>query len=305
MTLVKGPVVERHTLASTLHAILSTTALLLRLPFHLVYHFVLFRSTSPLVQELGRSPLAETAAVLVRHIFLHLGVAPGRALFSVGMSLPSSWVTRANAGDVKAYWIAPPSSGGSSKKSDDLCLYWIHGESGFLSLSLRRAARLTACIPCRRRVHARHGGDVRARLRRAHQAPQRPRRQVLHLPPRLLCARLPLYLTPRAPAPLILQEPRSSTADSPPAQLSPRSTPTRRSSARSSPATATSSTSSASPSGASASAATRPAATSSPASSCTLRARASASSRPRTCARRQSSLVCVLESFAATRRRDS
>ncbi|GAA5855193.1 hypothetical protein JCM9279_007586 [Rhodotorula babjevae] len=127
MTLVQGPVVERHSLGSTLHALLSTTALLLRLPFHLIYHFVLFRSTSPIVQELGRSPLAETAAVLVRHIFLHLGVAPGRALFSLGMGLPSSWVTRADAGGVKAYWVAPPSSGGSSKKSDDLVLYWIHG----------------------------------------------------------------------------------------------------------------------------------------------------------------------------------
>ncbi|GAA5907540.1 hypothetical protein JCM8208_001410 [Rhodotorula glutinis] len=126
MSLVKGPVVERRTLGSTLHALLSSAALLLHLPFHLIYHFVLFRSTSPLVQVLGRSPLAETAAVLVRHIFLHLGIAPGRALFSLGMGLPSSWVTRADAGEVKANWVAPPSSG-PSHKDDDLVLFWIHG----------------------------------------------------------------------------------------------------------------------------------------------------------------------------------
>ena len=127
LDLVKGPYEHRHSLASTAHALLSTLALLIRLPFHLLYPFVFFRSVSPLVQELGRSPLAEVAAVLVRHIFLHLDLATGRFLFSFGLGLPGKWVTTIDTGAVKANWIGPPD--GSDRRDDALVLYWVHGES--------------------------------------------------------------------------------------------------------------------------------------------------------------------------------
>lgn len=119
LDLVKGPYEHRHSLASTAHALLSTLALLIRLPFHLLYHFVFFRSVSPLVQELGRSPLAEVAAVLVRHIFLHLDLATGRFLFSFGLGLPGKWVTTIDTGAVKANWIAPPD--GSDRRTTPSC----------------------------------------------------------------------------------------------------------------------------------------------------------------------------------------
>ncbi|BGP41260.1 hypothetical protein JCM10450v2_005302 [Rhodotorula kratochvilovae] len=127
LDLVKGPYQHRHSLASSVHLLLSTTALLLRIPFHLLYHYVFFRFRSPLVQELGRPPIAEVAALLVRHLFLKAYLAPGRLAFS--LALPNKWVKTVEVGAVRANWIAPPD--GSSRKDDDLILYWIHGGGFF------------------------------------------------------------------------------------------------------------------------------------------------------------------------------
>ncbi|GAA5972066.1 hypothetical protein JCM11641_002482 [Rhodosporidiobolus odoratus] len=128
LDLVNGPYNHTHTLASTLHAFLSTTALFIRIPFHLLYHYVLTRFRSPLVQELGRPAYHEAAVQVVRHLFLKSYLAPGRLSFSLG--LPSKWVKKVKVAGTKGSWIAPPGTEGK-RAEDELVLLWIHGGGFF------------------------------------------------------------------------------------------------------------------------------------------------------------------------------
>ncbi|BGP25756.1 hypothetical protein JCM10295v2_004693 [Rhodotorula toruloides] len=125
--LFEGPHRLRHTFASTLHIVLSTTAVLLRIPFHLLYHYVLIRHRSPLVQDLGRSPFVEAGHILVRHLFLHCYLPPSRPIFRLGF--PSRWLRDVESVGVRATWIAPPDR--PDRREDDVILFWLNG-GGFI-----------------------------------------------------------------------------------------------------------------------------------------------------------------------------
>lgn len=122
LQLVQGPHRPRHTIASTLHIVLSTTAVLLRIPFHLLYHYVI-RHRSPFVQDLGRSPFVEAGHILVRHLFLHCYLPPSRPVFRLGF--PSKWVKDVDFAGVRASWIAPPDR--PDRTEDEIVLFWLNG----------------------------------------------------------------------------------------------------------------------------------------------------------------------------------
>ncbi|KAJ8293800.1 Esterase [Rhodotorula toruloides] len=127
LQLVQGPHRPRHTIASTLHIVLSTTAVLLRIPFHLLYHYVFIRHRSPFVQDLGRSPFVEAGHILVRHLFLHCYLPPSRPVFRLGF--PSKWVKDVDFAGVRASWIAPPDR--PDRTEDEIVLFWLNG-GGFV-----------------------------------------------------------------------------------------------------------------------------------------------------------------------------
>ncbi|BGP01054.1 hypothetical protein NBRC10513v2_004936 [Rhodotorula toruloides] len=127
LQLVEGPHRPRHTIASTLHIVISTTAVLLRIPFHLLYHYVFFRHRSPLFQEVGRSPFVEAGHILVRHLFLHCYLPPSRPVFRLGF--PSKWVKDVEFAGVRASWIAPPDR--PARTEDEVVLFWLNG-GGFI-----------------------------------------------------------------------------------------------------------------------------------------------------------------------------
>jgi hypothetical protein len=123
----------RHTILSSIHFFLITLAILIRLPFHLLGHFVLFRWRSSRVQELGRSPLVEATSQL-SHLYFHRGyLKPSRWFFST--ALPDKWVGPTfEVNGTKVHWIAPPGTE-EERGKEDLIVLWVHGSSSLVPLS--------------------------------------------------------------------------------------------------------------------------------------------------------------------------
>ncbi|GAA5908724.1 hypothetical protein JCM6882_008185 [Rhodosporidiobolus microsporus] len=129
LQLVAGPHRHRHNIHTVLHSVLTTLALFLRIPVHLVWHYILTRWRSPLVQELGRSPLSQVEVLVVRQFFLQSYLATSRSIFRSG--LPSKWLQKAEIPGTKGVWWAPPGTEGK-RGEDDLVLLWIHGGGFFV-----------------------------------------------------------------------------------------------------------------------------------------------------------------------------
>ncbi|GAA5825122.1 hypothetical protein JCM11251_006106 [Rhodosporidiobolus azoricus] len=129
LNLVAGPHRHRHNLHTVLHTTISTLALFLRLPVHLVWHYILTRWRSPLVHELGRSPIAEVEVQVTRQYFLKSYLSTSRAVF--GSGLPSQWKQKATIPGTKGVWWAPPGTEGK-RAEDDLVMLWIHGGGFFV-----------------------------------------------------------------------------------------------------------------------------------------------------------------------------
>lgn len=124
--LAQGSSPQPHTILSTLHFTLALLALLIKLPFYLVWHFILFRHHSPLTRVAGRHPLAETIYHIAKCIFNDFPLPASRAVFATQLFLRrDKWIERVTAPEgVDGVWIRPPRAG---KEPDDLVLFWIHG----------------------------------------------------------------------------------------------------------------------------------------------------------------------------------
>ncbi|BGP17632.1 hypothetical protein JCM10213_001283 [Rhodosporidiobolus nylandii] len=138
LRLTDAPHKHRHSLASTLHTLLSTFALFLHIPCHLIWHYLLVRRSSGVVQEIGRPALHETAVLLVRHLFLKSYLAPARLVFA--LALPSKWVRKVEVAGTKGRWIAKPGTTEEDRKDDELVMLWIHGGGFFVDTD-------GACLP--------------------------------------------------------------------------------------------------------------------------------------------------------------
>ncbi|GAA6028717.1 hypothetical protein JCM8097_007360 [Rhodosporidiobolus ruineniae] len=128
LPLVDGPLQPRHTLASTTHTLLSFTALCLRIPFHLVWHYILYRRKSPYVQDLGRWWFHEPAVMLFRMLFSRTYIRPSRPFFRV--ALPSKYVGKMeDVAGTRGTWVLPPGTKGE-RKDDDLVMLWSTAAGG-------------------------------------------------------------------------------------------------------------------------------------------------------------------------------
>jgi hypothetical protein len=127
LPLVEGSKPVRHSFLTTLHFVLFFLAVTVKLPFHLLYHYVFLRHRSPLVQIVGRHPVAEAINHVAKCIFLDAALAPSRAVFATQLFLRGDkWVEKITTKKgVKGIWICPP---GSDRKEDQLVLYWVHGK---------------------------------------------------------------------------------------------------------------------------------------------------------------------------------
>ncbi|GAA5999629.1 uncharacterized protein JCM10292_003656 [Rhodotorula paludigena] len=122
-----GPLSLRITPLAVIHTVFLVLAQLLRLPKHLIKHYILFRRSSALVQDLGRHVASEIATTFVRALFLDSYLAVGRPIFAKADK--HTWVTPVEVAGVQARWIAPPD--GRRREDDELVLFWIHG-GGFV-----------------------------------------------------------------------------------------------------------------------------------------------------------------------------
>ncbi|GAA5902011.1 hypothetical protein JCM5296_007554 [Sporobolomyces johnsonii] len=123
LDLVEGdPSAGKHTIASSLHFGLVMLALLIRLPFHILLHYVFLRPWSPLVQLLGRPASVEVGVQAVRLIFGKVYLAPSRPVFAKREK--DDWVELVEVNGTKGTWLAPPRT---ERKDDDLVLYFLHG----------------------------------------------------------------------------------------------------------------------------------------------------------------------------------
>ncbi|GAA5823997.1 hypothetical protein JCM10212_005312, partial [Sporobolomyces blumeae] len=114
----------RNTPLTILHFVLTFAALVVQLPFHLVSHYVLRRSSSPLVQTVGRHPLAQVASRVIRSSFGNTYLAASRGIFAMQLGWRDEWIRRVDVDGLKGVWVSPPRS---ERKDDELVLYWIHG----------------------------------------------------------------------------------------------------------------------------------------------------------------------------------
>ncbi|GAA5878230.1 hypothetical protein JCM8547_003162 [Rhodosporidiobolus lusitaniae] len=124
LALVPGPHKHQHTIASTVHGVLSTFAFFLWIPLHLLYHHVFFRWRSPLVQVLDRRALNTVGREAVLHFFLKAYPAFGRPVFA--LALPNKWWKEVEVVGTKGRWIAPPGTEGK-RGEDEVVLLWVHG----------------------------------------------------------------------------------------------------------------------------------------------------------------------------------
>ncbi|GJN90345.1 hypothetical protein Rhopal_003354-T1 [Rhodotorula paludigena] len=109
------------------------------LPARLLVSHVLLRWRSRIVQQVGRTALAEYLAKAAQFILSRLHVAQARIIFNRTRSYElvrrgpafrgaRDWVTRVEVNGTAGRWIATP---GTQRKSDDVVLYFIHG-GGFV-----------------------------------------------------------------------------------------------------------------------------------------------------------------------------
>ncbi|GAA6028713.1 hypothetical protein JCM8097_007358 [Rhodosporidiobolus ruineniae] len=135
LDLVDGPYRPTSSLASKAHTTISVTALLFRLPFHLLWHYIFYRLWSPYVQDLGRSWVTEAVAQVTRLAIMRLSLTSSRYFYTLSATKPNEWLgeTLSIAG-TRGKWIAPPGTEGK-RAEDDLVMLFIHGGAFVLDMS--------------------------------------------------------------------------------------------------------------------------------------------------------------------------
>ncbi|GAA5895725.1 alpha/beta hydrolase [Sporobolomyces salmoneus] len=125
LKLVDGSPHRGYRVLGVLHFLLAFVALLIKLPFYLLYHYVLFRNRSTLV-KIGRNPLAEVINHVAKEIFNNFPLSGSRAVFATQLFLRrDKWIERITTDEgVKGVWIRRP---GTDRRDDDLVLYFLHG----------------------------------------------------------------------------------------------------------------------------------------------------------------------------------
>ncbi|GAA5926848.1 alpha/beta hydrolase [Sporobolomyces koalae] len=125
LELIDGSRPLRHTFSTWLHFVLTLIFTLLKLPFHLTWHYVLCRRRSPLV-SIGRHPLAQISIVLTKWSFGNTFLPPSRLLYAAQLFLRNDpWIERIELeSGLRAVWVRPPDT---ERSRDDVVLYWIHG----------------------------------------------------------------------------------------------------------------------------------------------------------------------------------
>ncbi|KAL8287572.1 hypothetical protein RQP46_003430 [Phenoliferia psychrophenolica] len=113
--------------------------LFVAIPIHLIWHYLLNRRNSPLVQVIGRPWYADIPVQLVRYLFARGTAAQMRILFDRTRSYKlahmkpefkgkKEWLSYVKVNGTAGRWTAPP---GTKRYDDEVVLYYVHG-GGFV-----------------------------------------------------------------------------------------------------------------------------------------------------------------------------
>lgn len=106
---------------------------------HLVWHYIINRRNSPLVQVIGRPWYGDILVQLVRYMFARSNAAQSRVLFDRVRSYKlahmkpefkgkKDWLEHVSVNGTAGRWTAPPNT---KRAEDAVCLYYVHG-GGFV-----------------------------------------------------------------------------------------------------------------------------------------------------------------------------
>ncbi|KAM0750150.1 alpha/beta-hydrolase [Meredithblackwellia eburnea MCA 4105] len=110
------------------------------IPIHLIWHYILNRRNSPLVQVIGRRWYSDFTVQLVRYVLARGTVSQSRIIFdrfnSYKLTLLSEpafkgkrdWVSYVKVNGTAGRWIAKP---GTKREEDEVVFYYVHG-GGFV-----------------------------------------------------------------------------------------------------------------------------------------------------------------------------
>ncbi|KAK4701692.1 hypothetical protein P7C70_g4539, partial [Phenoliferia sp. Uapishka_3] len=134
LPLVRGaPDVKLSFLRGLQLALVILPRILVDATFNVLRHFVFTRSSSPLVQEVGRSAVGDIIQRSIRNYFAWATFAQIRVVLNRNISHKLSlfadmksqgWVEYVHINGTKGRWIAPP---GTNREDDKLVLLWVHG----------------------------------------------------------------------------------------------------------------------------------------------------------------------------------